>query len=153
MCVVWKRPNTRSCVVSGCKISLDEKRYNWRHDSILSHIANCLSKYKDLLVYCDIGTFKSPRIITGDAYRPDIVIKNENMLVILKLTAGYETNIKKNSIRKHNHYKQLINELGREYSIRFINLSMGAIGVIGEDSKNMKSVFSEIGVANTEIIG
>ena len=67
----------------------------------------------------------SPSIITGDAYRPDIVIKNENTLVILELTAGYETNIKKNSIRKHNHYKQLINELGREYSIRFINLSIG----------------------------
>ena len=37
-----------------------------------------------------------------------------------------------------------------EYNVKFVNLSMGAIGIIGEHAKNMKSTFLDIGVEKTE---
>ena len=149
-CVLCGNGQTLGHVIGGCEVSLREKRYNWRHDSILLHMANILSKVKDLVVYCDIDTFQCPTIITGEEYRPDIVIKINNTVVLLELTAGYETNIEKNGIRKQAHYKPLIDKLKGEYIVKFVNLSMGAIGIIGEHAKNIKSTFLDIGVEKTE---
>ena len=43
-------------------------------------------------------------MITGDTFRPDIIIIKDKQLIILESTVGYETNIKKNSIRKSAKY-------------------------------------------------
>ena len=75
-----------------------------------------------------------------------MLLLNGQSLIILELTVGYETNIEKNSIRKNESYKELITELSSSYRVKYINLSMGAIGIVGESAKNMKSVFLEIGL-------
>ena len=142
MCSVWKRANTWPCswwlwsFITWKEIQLEARLYT-------------LTVY--LAVYCDIDTFPCPTIITREEYRPDIVIKNNNTIVLLELTAGYETNIEKNGIRKQIHYRPLIDKLKIEYDIKFINLSMGAIGIIGEHAKSIKSIFSDVGVEKTEI--
>ena len=69
--------------------------------------------------------------------------------MILELTVGFETNIQKNTERKGNHYKDLITRLNTTYQVRFVNLSMGAIGVIGKDS-NLKKIFMEMGLVKEE---
>ena len=44
--------------------------------------------------------YSSPSVITGEDLRPDIVITKANLLYILELTVGLETNISKNAERK-----------------------------------------------------
>ena len=138
-------------VVSSCVVSLNERRWNWRHDSILLNIARFMGKIPGVAVYCDIDNmvFQTPSIITGDEKRPDIVIVKGNLCMILELTVGFETNLRRNSDRKFKKYKDLISRLNNNYNVKFVNLSMGAIGVIGIDC-NLKSIFIEMGLKKEE---
>ena len=89
---------------------------------------------KDINLFCDIDGYKSPSIITGDQLRPDIVITDasSDSIFVVELNAGFETRVWDNAVRKSNHYKDLCNQLKNHYSyVKFINLSMGAIGVVG----------------------
>ena len=50
-------------------------------------------------------------------------------MTLLKLTAGYETNLEVNAKRKDARYNDLITRLQNEYdAIRFFNLSMSCLG-------------------------
>ena len=111
-----------------------------------------LSKIRDLKVYCDIteSEFQSPSVITGDAERPDIVVVKERSCYLMELTVGFETNIKKNSERKRKKYGDLIKQLEKEYTVKYCDLSLGAIGVIGTESKNIQSTFEELGLMKDE---
>ena len=74
--------------VSGCIISLNEKRWNWRHDSILINIARFMAKLQGVKVYCDVNNseFQTPSVITGNDKRPDIVVLKDKTCMILELT-------------------------------------------------------------------
>ena len=55
----------------------------------------------DAKVYADLPGYNSPSIITGDEYRPDmLLLTTENTLYVAELTAGHESNLENNSIRK-----------------------------------------------------
>ena len=115
---------------------VDEKRYNWRHDSILLSLASMVPRNVSTRVYADIPGFTSPSVVTGEEQRPDIVINMNNSLWIIELTVGFETNVRKNYERKLKNYEQLISDLKKRYSkVIYVNLSMGACGIIGKESK------------------
>ena len=96
------------------------------------------SARKDINLLCDIDGYKSLSIITGDQLRPDMVITDasSDSIFVVELTVGFENRIQDNAVRKANHYKNLCNQLKNRYSyVKFINLSMGAIGVVGKSSR------------------
>ena len=133
-------------VIGGCSVALVEKRYNWRHDSILLNIAKILCSFPELDVYCDINEhFKNPSIITGERYRPDIIFIKNKLLLIIELTVGFETNMMKNFERKKEKYEQLIYNLSTEYTVEYVNLSLGALGVVNEKSE-LKKKLSKFGI-------
>ena len=54
-----------------------------------------------------LPSFSNPSIITGDIYRPDLLIlAKDNTLYVVELTVGYETNPRNNINRKHSKYKE-----------------------------------------------
>ena len=59
-------------VVAGCMSYLD--RFTWRHDSVLIFLAKTLMSVNDVKVYADLPGYKSPSIITGNEYRPDMLL-------------------------------------------------------------------------------
>ena len=124
-------------VVSGCKIYLHEGRYNWHHDSILKNLVTYFKSIcGNLKYYVDIPGFESPSVITEEERRPDIVIRNTNKLYFIELTDGFETRILINAERKLKHYEILCKELSQGFeSVIYVNLSTGALGLIGKDSK------------------
>ena len=69
--------------------------------------------------------------------------------MILELTVGFETNIAKNSERKKAKYEELIESLGSRYQVRFVNLSMGGVGVIGKGG-NLRQAFKDLGLEDKE---
>ena len=97
-CLFCSEKQTLQHVVSGCIISLNENRCNWRHDSILINIARFMAKLQGVKVYCDVNNseFQTPSVITGNDKRPDIVVLKDKTCMILELTVGFETNILKN---------------------------------------------------------
>jgi len=125
-------PESLLHVVSGCQHYLD--RFTWRHNSVLNSIAASLKPINNSTLYADLNEYHSPSIITGDRYRPDLVLKTSNTLYILELTVGFESNLKKNADRKKNKYKELISDLSSDYShVKFINLSISSLGVFSSE--------------------
>ena len=151
-CLFCNENQTLQHVISSCKTSLNEGRWNWRHDSILLNISRFLSTLPGVKVYCDVENteFLTPSVITGDQERPDIVVIKDKVCKVLELTVGFETNILKNSKRKTERYKNLIERLGNDYNVEYIDLSMGGIGIIGSDSKNIRKMFIELGLSTEE---
>ena len=76
--------------------------------------------------------FSSSSLVTGDFLRPDLVlISPDNILYLLELTLGFETNIESNCNRRAAKYKPLLRDLSSYYcSTHFINLSMSALGFL-----------------------
>ena len=62
---------------------------------------------------------------------------NNASVYVLELTVGFESNIKINRDRKAVKYHPLIANLHRSYwTVKFINLSMSALGILGTSSES-----------------
>ena len=132
-------------VVAGCQHYLP--RFTWRHDSILNFLATSLqSKINKSQLYVDLEGYSNPSIITGDAHRPDLLIKMKDQLYILELTVGSESNLRKNIDRKYTKYKNMIQSLIRNYkSVKFINLSISAVGVFDSECSSFLDMIDSLG--------
>ena len=133
-------------VVSSCNWYLENGRYTWRHNSVLLFLANTFSALNQISVYADLPSFMSPSLITGDSLRPDLLLLTGNkVLYILELTLGFETNIQANSVRKANKYTPLLEDLSSSYNkVIFINVSMGALGVMGASCDSFLSLLQDL---------
>ena len=153
LCLACKSPQTLGHVVSGCKIHLNELRYNYRHDSILLSIVNSVKHLVNVKIYSDLPGhgYPTPSIITGASYRPDIIFVIQNSLYIVELTASFETNIIKNSEYKATRYRSIIADLELCYTVEYLNLSMGALGTFGHTCKQFKKFFTKIGLEKQEV--
>ena len=90
--------------------------------------------------FVNIEGYPNPSIITGDEQRPDFAFVEDDNLLLLELTVGFETNIKKNFNDKAKLYQQLLAKLSNKYKVYYVNLSLGAIGMIGKDSLIMTAM-------------
>ena len=133
-------------MVSSCNSYPDEVGYTGRHNSVLLFLANTFSSFKHCTVYADLPSFLSPCLVTGDSFRPGLPLLTENkILYILEHTIGFETNIQINSERKAAKYSTLISDVSPYYSkVMFINISMGAIGVMDSYSIFLVSLLYEL---------
>ena len=91
-------------------------------------------------------SFPNPSVITGDDHRPDLLIlTKDNCLYILELTVGYETNLRNNINRKHLKYEKLIMDQKKKFnSVKFINLSISALGVFDKESAAFLKMLEDI---------
>ena len=112
-------------------MSVLSRGHNWRHNSILNFLANTLQTVNGSSLYADVPRFKSPSIITGDAYRPDLLLSLSNgSLYVVELTVGYETNLENNVKRKKAKYRELVRQLDENFNdVNFVNLSMSSLNV------------------------
>lgn len=151
LCPACTNPQTLGHVMGGCKVHLKEKRYNYRHDSILLNITKVLDTCDSINLYSDLPTYKNPCIVTGANYRPDILFLKDKKLYIIELSVGFEPNIEINTQNKENRYRPLITPMLQNYEIVYVNLSMGAIGTFGKSCSNFKSTLSAAGLNASEI--
>ena len=103
-------------------------------------------------LYVDIPGFLNPSIVTGDKYRPDLLLTTkDNCLYILELTVGYETNLRNNIKRKQEKYKEVIKEQKKHFkSVEFINLSISALGVFDKESSAFLKMLNRLDVGETQ---
>ena len=160
--VTWGQSNDSSCwactetetlrhVVAGCKAYLWETRYDWRHTSVLLFLTETFMKIKGVEIYSDLDDYRSPSIITGELLRSDLLIISKGVLYVLELTVGFETNLCNNSVRKHYKYKDLIVFLSQSYEdVKFINLSIGALGVYSKSCNSFFSMMDELKLSEVE---
>ena len=94
-----------------------------------------------MLIYNSI-----PCLITGYSFHPDLLLlTDDKILCILELPFSFETNMQNNSYRETAKYSSLINDLSLSYSkVVFVNLSMGATGVMGSSCNSLLSLLYEL---------
>ena len=81
-------------------------------------------------------------------FRPDLLLENTDKTVpyIIELTVGFESNLESNAHRKKTKYKHLINEQKQSYNdMKFINLSISALGVFGKECKSYLEMLDSLG--------
>ena len=149
-CSFCLNPESLLHVVVGCNSYLN--RFSWRHDSVLNFIANFLRPMIFNNLYVDIPGFLNPSIVTGDKYRPDLLLTTkDNCLYILELTVGYETNLRNNIKRKQEKYKVVIKEQKKQFkSVEFINLSISALGVFDKESSAFLKMLNRLDFGETQ---
>lgn len=74
-----------------------------------------------------------------------IVLNNtKDKICVVELTVGFETNITKNCKRKAIRYKDLCSSLKQSFrKVKYLNLSMGAIGMIGKECRDFYEFLDE----------
>ena len=153
----WSLSSTSACsfcfqseilqhIVSSCKYYLKDGRYTWPHNSVLLHLANFLSSFKNTSLLASVPSFPSPSLVTGDSLGPGIVlILNNTSVCRLELTVGFESNITFNSDRKLAKYSPLFNSLRTNYtSIKFVNISMSALSIFGTSSDSLLQMLQDL---------
>ena len=138
-------PETLLHVVAGCQSYLE--RFTWRHDSVLNFLATNLQTVSGSHLYVDLPGYKSPSIITGDTYRPDLLLlTSTGTLYIVELTVGFESNLQKNVERKKSKYKELIREQNEHFnSVKFVNLSISSLGVFSKECSTFIEMLNDFG--------
>ena len=133
-------------IVAGCETYLNEGRFTWRHDSVLTFLASTLTAVQNSRLYVDIPGFVNPSVLTGDNLRPDLLLAIENeCLYILELTVGFESNLKVNANRKRQKYLDLIEEQKTNYDkVKFINLSLSTLGVFSRSAENFDEMLRSL---------
>ena len=124
------------------------ERFTWRHDSVLNFLAQTLQSIHTCKLYVDISGFKSPSIITGNINRPDLlIIAPDESLYVVELTVGFETNLRNNVQRKHAKYKDLIEDLNKQFkTVKFINISINSLGVLDKECSTLYTMLNTLGL-------
>ena len=135
-----------SHVLSGCKVMLDQGRYTWRHDSVLTYIKQFLTSIvpQNSEITSDLnGTHHTiPADILPSSDRPDLTIVNrvKKTIHIFELTVPFEHNIDRQHSYKTNKYASLITDLNSiGYTPIFCAFEVGCRGKISKE--NSKRLF------------
>lgn len=159
-CNLCKNTQTLLHVLNNCSISLNQGRYTWRHDSILSHIVLTISKLissTKFTIFADIPGYKTnggtiPANILPTPLKPDIIIINnsEKSLHIFELTVPFDTNVNAAHERKMSKYLTLQSDILQNGYKCFLNcFEIGARGLVTrENMDRMKQTFKFIGQKN-----
>ena len=101
----------------------------------------------------DLPGYLSPCTITGDSLHPDILLATaDNILYIIEVTVGFETNLDNNAHRKELKYHPLLTDLAKDYNkIKFVNLSISCLGMFGNSSDSFLQMCNERGINNHDL--
>ena len=135
------RDSTLHCL-SGCKVSLDQKRYTWRHDNLIRYIVECVDTAR-FTVYSDIPGFQTPNggsipaAMCVTLLKPDVVIVDEKLRKVhmFELTVNWESNCLKNNRYKMDKYAHFLTDI-TTYTPSITAFEVGVRGHISDD--NMK---------------
>ena len=126
------KKQTLNHILNGCKRSLEQGRFTWRHDSILYYIATCLDK-KSFSCYVDLeghqtqaGGTLPPEIIVS-TLKPDIVIidNKKKQIKIFELTVPGESRISEAHRLKSEKYQHFSSDI-RSLSATVLPFEIGS---------------------------
>ena len=144
-CTFCLSPESLLHVVAGCQSYLE--RSTWRHNSVLDFLAQTLQSVHGYNLFADLPGFMSPSVITGDSFRPDLLLacSNNSILYVVELTVGYESNLESNIKRKRDKYQELMKEQRKYFNnVKFINISVSCLGVFAKESSSFLKMLDDI---------
>ena len=151
-CPLCQNTGTLEHILNFCPIALNQKRYNYRHDSVLNHLASVIiaNKPDNIEVYADIpgldlnGSTIPPDILVTLS-RPDLVIINRSIksVYVLELTCSFERNITAAHQRKTTKYTSLKTDIeSAGFTCVLLPFEIGSRGYVTRQNKsNLINIF------------
>ena len=144
-CPLCSNTGTLEHIINFCSVALNQGRYTWRHDSVLSHIYSTIIEQKPegLEVFVDLpdlnfnGSTIPPDILTT-TQKPDIVIlnRNEKKIFLLELTCSLEQNSNTANAYKTSKYTPLKSDLEAQgLSVSLVPFEVGSRGHVTRENK------------------
>ena len=143
---LWKKCDDNTCPLCGerqtlihvlntCKASRDGRRYNTRHNSILSEIVSLLSSFvaPPTRFSADLGSYIFPHHIVSSDLRPDIVCWNDvqKSLILIELTVSFDTSFQQAAERKRAKYCNVIERAqSAGFHAQLFTLQVGSRGIV-----------------------
>ena len=126
-------------VLNKCEVALQQRRFNPRHDAVLSILHAFLVSRTPLTIIADLpGTnYTFPTHIASTDERPDIVLWSDKSrsVTLIELTIPFEDNFADAHHRKSNRYHDLLQLCRRNnYSAQLHTIQVGSRGVIDLES-------------------
>ena len=116
-CSLCDQKQSQLHVLSYCQVALREKRYTWRHNSILLTVARFLSvpaNSRGMKLFVDLDGHPYPGECFG-SQRPDTVIFNGKEVIVIELSVCYETRTEEARNFKKRRYQNLKSDLSIEW--------------------------------------
>ena len=138
-------------VLSNCSVSLNQGRYTWGHDSVLSTIIGiirpCLNP--DYRLYSDLPGYGAPHggtipphvLVTN--LRPDIFIVNESLrkAIVFELTCPWDANVQRSHAYKEDKYAPLVADLSRDFTVYHFSVEVTVRGQISKENRSRMKAF------------
>ena len=132
-------------VLNNCSVSLDQGRYTWRHNSVLTTLIDIISPVliEGFSFFSDLPGFQAPH---GGSIPPDIlttVLKPDLFLfnldkreaVIFELTCPWDGNIQRSHDFKEQKYAALVGDLSRDFKVFLFSVEVSARGQISKANR------------------
>ena len=115
----------------------EERRFNPRHDAILSLIVDLLSAYTSptAQISSDLGSYAFPQHVVATDLRPDIVWWDDiaKKILLIELTVCFESSFKHAAERKTTKYLDVLARARSSgYRGQVITLEVGSQGIIDD---------------------
>ena len=146
---------TLAHVLSICNTALDQGRFTWRHDSVLSTIISIVRPHliAGRQLFSDLSGHQAPHggtipphiLVTN--LRPDIFILDElkREVVILELTCPFDRNVDRMHSYKEDKYAPLVADLSRSFTVYNFSIEVSARGQV---TKANRARFKEFAYRN-----
>ena len=132
-------------ILSNCSTSLDQGRYTWRHDSVLTSIITLIRPqlYDGMVLYSDMAGYQAPHggtipphiLVTN--LRPDIFIVDENarIAIVFELTCPWDNNVERSHNYKEEKYSPLVADLTNAFSVFHFSVEVSVRGQITKSNR------------------
>ena len=143
-----KVPCTLFHLLSNCPVSLQQGRYDYRHDSVLSYLYSVVRKARSdqKEVYCDLQGSRmngvtNPSDIILTSSKPDLVIVDRSTsptrVDLVELTIPWDSGAEGARARKEVRYASLVEDIKEKgYSCSHTTLEVGVRGHINPRNKS-----------------
>ena len=161
-CSFCGNTQTLAHILSNCSVALDQGRFTWRHDSVLSSIINLVRPHlmQGMILFSDMPGYQAPHggtipphIITTNL-KPDIVIIDEDSrrVIIFELTCPWDTNIDRSHTFKEEKYAPLIADLSRSFTVFSYSVEISARGQVTKANRARLKCFTYRSCTDARVI-
>ena len=138
-------------VLSNCQVALDQGRFTWRHNSVLSNIISLVkpSLAPGMRLYSDLpgllapgGGSIPPHILVTNQW-PDIFIVDESshIAIVFELTCPWDGNIDRSHAYKEDKYSPLVADLSRTHRTFHYSVEISVRGQVTGANKACLKAF------------
>ena len=136
---------TLAHILACCSTALEQGRFTWRHDSVLTTIITFIKRglRPGLTLFSDLPGFQAPHggvippHILVTPLKPDLFLVDEERrtIVMFELTCPFERNIDREHAYKEGKYAPLVADLTRSFKVFHYSVEIGARGFISKQNK------------------